>query len=260
MTAICSGSVSLWRWSIPHFKGAPTELDFKLYCKAMRDDFRRLARRHPELPLDVLISWVKATTDPAGGIIDSWLGELVSLKLYPEDNLKELQEGLLRARAYLENIWNDAVTIGHYLWSELSERQIKGRLNNYLADHTAVQIWGSKRIKEIIYPQTTRTKPHVQEQRSQDGMEAWNTMNAGEAIVCAELEQIFPEARQLAGYNPDHPLAVAVKNESPKLLPQIAKAFCLIVTISPLVIHHRWTLNNIASCVAISRVHVLSPH
>ena len=218
----------------------------------MRDDFRRLARRHPELPLDVLISWVKATTDPAGGIIDSWLGELVSLKLYPEDNLKELQEGLLRARAYLENIWNDAVTIGHYLWSELSERQIKGRLNNYLADHTAVQIWGSKRIKEIIYPQTTRTKPHVQEQRSQDGMEAWNTMNAGEAIVCAELEQIFPEARQLAGYNPDHPLAVAVKNESPKLLPQIAKAFCLIVTISPLVIHHRWTLNNIASCLTIA--------
>jgi hypothetical protein len=64
-------------------------------------------------------------------------------------------------------------------------------------------------------------------------MEAWNTMNAEEAIVCAELEQIFPEARQLEGYKPDHPLAVAVKNESPKLLPQIAKAFYLIVTITP---------------------------
>jgi hypothetical protein len=127
--------LDLWyRWA--------TELDFKPYCKAMRDDFRRLARRHPELPLDILISWIKATTDgfPAGVIVDLWLSELVSLKLYPEDNLKELQKGILNARAYLEHIWDGAVSIGRYLWSELSERRIIRRLNNYLADHTAIQI------------------------------------------------------------------------------------------------------------------------
>jgi hypothetical protein len=61
------------------------ELDFKPYCKAMRDDFRRLARRHPELPLDVLISWIKATPDgfPARVIVDLWLSELVSMRAGP---------------------------------------------------------------------------------------------------------------------------------------------------------------------------------
>jgi hypothetical protein len=232
-------------------------LGYANYRTFMRGRFQDLARSGiPALPVLLCIGWANGTPAnlPAIVMLRLWLGELFSL-LYPEDALEELvtrtNNALINSRP---PVWDGALALGRQLWPERSGKQVTERLNNWLADYVASYVWGITWLRLKIWPQTARTAPYAHEKKSQDSMEAWNTMSPEDAVKCAQLERIFGEkARQLPGYNPEHPLANMVKRESPKLPAPGAKAFLLIATILPLVIYHHWSLADIARCLVIAR-------
>jgi hypothetical protein len=188
-------------------------------------------------------------------MLGCWLGELLSLAhpLDPPDILSGRVSNALEDRSH---IWNGACSIGRELWPKLwpnrSTKQIEEELALWLADHVAAHLWGARWLCATIWPQTARTEAHADERRNQDIMAAWGTMNAGNASRAAQLERIFGEVvRKDPSYYPEHPLSHRVKIESPKVPPPGQKAFVLLFTILPLVLHHKWTAADILRSMMI---------
>jgi hypothetical protein len=230
---------------------------FEPYRKDMREVFRKLARPHPAQPVDVLIGWANATPCgvPAVAMLSLWLTELLALK-NPRDDSPTLEGRAKNALSDLPKIWDKSFLIARELWPGRSAQQNQERLVCWLADHVAAQIWGCFWVHQRIYPQTGRSEPTATERRNRDVMKAWgNDAEAREASRGAELEGILGErARQLPAYNPDHPVAHAVKLgiQNPKLPSPGAKSFFLVITLLPLVIHHNWLLVDIVRCMEIT--------
>jgi hypothetical protein len=193
---------------------------------------------------------------PAAAMLSPWLTELLALK-NPRDDAPTLEGRAKNALSDHPKIWDKSLLIARELWPNRSAQQNRERLVCWLADHVAAHIWGTCWILQRIYPQTGRSEPTATERRNRDVMKAWGSdLQAREASRGAELEGIFGEkARQLPGYNPDHPVAHAVKLgiQNPKLPSPGAKAFLLVITLLPLVIHDQnWLLVDIARCMEIA--------
>jgi hypothetical protein len=230
------------------------ELPFKQYRKFMQGQFRALAAADPRAPVDLMVQWADATGGvPASCVLALWLAELLSLA-HPRDEPDTLRSRITNALGDRGKIWSGACSVGRELWPNRSVKQIQEKLIALLADHVAAQLWGCRILRLKVWPQTARRKPYAHEGRSQDVRAAWNTMEPKDAVVGAQLERTFGEpARKDPGYNPEHPLAHAVKIESAKPPAQGQKAFLLIITIVPLVLHHSWGLIDMARCLVISR-------
>jgi hypothetical protein len=234
-----------------------TKLSFEQYRKVIRGQFRALAGADPRAPVDLIVQWASSTLAglPASSMLGCWLGELLSLT-HSNEVPKALFERVANALKNPPQIWTGACTIGDELWSgksaKQSAKQIEERLSLWLADHVAAHLWGARWLMKTIWPQTARTEPYAYEQRSQDIMDSRNTMKSADAIQKGQLERIFGEAaRKDPDYNPEHPQAHAVKIESPKMPPPGQKAFLLLFTILPLVLHHKWTAADILRSMMI---------
>ena len=84
-------------------------------------------------------------------------------------------------------------------------------------------------------------------------MAAWSRMEPRDAVRGAQLERMLGE--KVPRYDPNHPLANRVKIETPKSPAQGQKAFLLVTTIAPLILHHNWSLVDIVRCLIISHPH-----
>jgi hypothetical protein len=235
----------------------PAKPSFEQYRKVIRGRFRALAAADSRAPVDLIMQWASSTIAglSAGSMLGLWLGELLSLA-HPLDPPGILSDRVRNAVEDPSLLWNGACSIGSELWSgksaKQSAKQIEERLNLWLADHVSAHLWGTRWLRKTIWPQTARTEPYVREQRDQDIMTAWDTMKPQDAIRAAQLERIFGEvARKDPSYHPEHPLSHRVKIESPKVPPPGQKAFVLLFTILPLVLHHKWTAADILRSMMI---------
>jgi hypothetical protein len=224
------------------------ELSLALYLDWMRDYFRKFAAVNPNGPVEMLVQWGNV---PCGvGAVAAmrlWVGELLALA-HPKASPSEIQERAHRVLNDRDNIWDGVCLLGRrQLWSSLSQTQIAQRLRNWLADHVAVQIWGSKWMKASAWPETARTRPHVYEQRKRDTMTCWETMTPHEAVRNAELEMIFDDLVRQAvpNYVSHHPLAVAVKQASPQKDMRWCQTMSLIFALVPIVKHQGWNTSDI---------------
>jgi hypothetical protein len=114
----------------------------------------------------------------------------------------------------------------------------------------ACQLWGGQWLRLKNYPQTLRTKPYAQERRNQDTMERWKA-EPKEVVLEAQLERIFDDVLRRArpSYDPNHPLAHAVKLEQPKEPPQGNVPFLMLFSLLPLAQHQRWHTVDILRCL-----------
>jgi hypothetical protein len=226
-------------------------LAFEQYRKFMHGRVRTLAAAEPRLVLDILFRWAEAM--PPNMMLPYWLAELFALA-EPSDTPETIAARIRNALEKPSALWGAACRFGRDRWKKLSDERIRERLMNYLADHVASQIWLPLWLKRKLFPQLLRTEPYLYEQHNKDIMEAWDTMDPKEAISCGWLERIFGDkARQLPGYNPEHPRAHAVKIEQPKIPPPGLKAFLLVGAILPLVLHHHWSAVDILRILIIAR-------
>jgi hypothetical protein len=227
------------------------ELSLQGYTKFMKGQFRNLAAADPRAPVDLVVQWAAATgKPPATTILALWLGELLSLahsNASPETlNIK------VRNALNDSNIWDGAFSIGRGLWGDRSKTQIRNRLNAWLADHVAAHLWGGHWVIRKYLPQTARKEPYAHERKNPDLWAAWQTMRPEDAVKGGQLERTLGVPRD-QNYNPNHPLAVAVKNERPKVPSQGEGVFELIFTVAPLAIHHGWSSVDILRCLLLLR-------
>jgi hypothetical protein len=224
------------------------ELPLVSYYKKMNERFRVLSDFDPQLPVNDLLQWAVAM--PPSAILQCWLGELLALA-EPSHSYVTIAERVCNALVNPLSIWDEACRLGRSFLSKLSDGRIRERITNYLADHTALHIWGSKWLDMIVWPETGRTKPHSHEKRDKDMKREWDKTPVKEAVSTAIVERLFqlPPSCQ-------HPLAYKVGIESPTPPPPGTTAVLITLSILPLAMHHDWSSHDIARCVAIACPHL----
>jgi hypothetical protein len=233
-------------------------LSLERYMESVREDFRRYSAAHPSATVELLTQWANTSCgQPAAAAMLLWLGELFA-EAHPKntpDDLKTSTENAL-CRDHYQNIWGGALSIGRELWSKegLSEKQVVRRLTSRLSDYVACQLWGGRWLRLKNYPQTKRTEPYAHERRNQDTMERWKG-EPKEVVLEAQLERIFDDELRRArpSYDPNHPLAHAVKLEQPKEPVQGNISFLMLFSLIPLIQHQHWCTADILRCLLLLR-------